>query len=179
MRTTTYPRLTSRSRRLLVALLLLGTVACSSGGGDGSSGDGGEAPVTVDEGASNPGDGGFVAASDQAEIDELIASMWASLSAPPCWDSSFIAGSVGSVSQFQFHDDYQYRYVGFSDTYFGYMSLWQIGRYQGYPAAVVTTWTEDTEMIVVVNETTIAHVIWHLDGTPILTYLGANNGPCL
>jgi hypothetical protein len=125
----------------------------------------------------NPGPG-WVAVNDAAAQDALIQEMWRVLTAPSCWDAS-VAGPVASVTQFQFYGQFEYRHYGFSIS-FGAIQAFGVGRYQGYPTAIVSTWTGDVEAVVILSDSTIAHVYPHIDGvTLIVTLYGTSNGPCL
>jgi hypothetical protein len=158
----------------------LSLTAC--GGGSGSGGNGGGFEVFN---PSAPGSD-FVRATTTSEQDALLLEWWNVLIAPICWDSSFvgdptIGGTPASVSQYQFHSNYQYRHVGFS-TFFGAIFFHDIGRYQGYTTAIVETWTGDVEAIAVIDGNTIVHVLKNPSGVPFyVAYgtVGAGGGACL
>ena len=57
---------------------------------------------------------GFIPVADPDEKNALIQEMWQTLTAPECWDSSFVGdptagGTPTAVAQFSFFDPYQYR----------------------------------------------------------------------
>lgn len=162
---------------LLLALpLALSLAACSGkdsggGGGGGSSLDFGDAP--------GPGDGnGFEAEADDAARAALLDQMWGTLTGPNCWDASYNGSHVGNVSQFQFYGSYEYRHFGFNIN-FGGITLYDLGTYQGYPTAVLSTWSGEVEMLVLTSSSEFVHVFWHLDGSPVPTVYRATAGACL
>jgi hypothetical protein len=121
------------------------TAGCGPGGGGGGGGGGRQIDLSGFD-PRNPGPG-YVAVDDTAAQDALIQEMWRVLTAPSCWDAS-VAGPVANVTQFQFHGQFEYRHYGFS-IYFGAIQAYGVGRYQGYPTAIVSTWTGDVEAIVI------------------------------
>jgi hypothetical protein len=126
----------------------------------------------------------FQAEPDMDKKQALAGEILAALSVPACWDASFLgpatpSGSVGSVSQFSFNGQGGYRYVGF-ETHAGGMSLVEVGRYKGKPAMLVSTWSGNTEGIILVDKGHFEHVMSTPSGDG---YYGVtfwtSNGPCL
>lgn len=137
----------------------------SCGGGD--SGGGGGAALDP----RNPG-AGYSVESDPANQAALVQSMFQSLSTPPCWSGAFITnpgvgGSAGSVAQFEFFGQGQYRFVGTS-TFSGTIGLASIGTFQGLRAAIVSTWTGVDEGIVIIDGSTFNHSFPNVGNTAIV-----------
>jgi hypothetical protein len=68
------------------------------------------------------------------------------------------------VAQFSFFDPFQYRYVSSTDVFFGSISLFNIGHYYGYPAAIVSSWTGEQEGIVILEASEFVHVLTNPEG---------------
>jgi hypothetical protein len=164
-----------RIRYSLAWIFALGFLACNPAGSDAGQNGAVFSP-------SDPADT-FQPSPDAAERDAIAMEMWAALTAPACWDASFVgpatpAGTPASVSQFTFSGQYQYRYYGF-DTYFGSIQLIDVGHYKGRKAALLVTWTGETEGLILVNPDRIEHVSTNPAGAAYgLTYW-RSNGPCL
>src|SRR6185436_19387420 len=109
--------------------------------------------------------------TDSAAVNRIVNQVWAALSAPQCWDASFIGPATpdgtyaGSVSQYSFSGQGQYRYVGFSDTYFGTVGLSDVGTYKGRPAVLMSTWSGDAEGFILVDNSRLEHVMATPDGS--------------
>jgi len=168
------------NKAVLFACVLSLTACGGEGGGGGGTARGFE--------VFNPSAPGpeFVRATTNSEQEALLLEWWNALIAPICWDSSFvgdptIGGTPASVSQYQFHSNYQFRHVGFS-IYFGDIFFHDIGHYQGYTTAIVETWTGDIEAIAVIDGATFVHVLKNPSGVPFyVAYgsVGAGGGACL
>ena len=159
---------TLRTLAWLIGLLLASASCGGGGGGGGGSEDGGDGTGLnpVSPGAQ------YVSQTDPAQQNALIQSMWQTLTDPPCWSGAFITdpgigGSVGSVAQFQFSGQDEYRFVGTS-TFFGSIYLVDVGEYQGRPAALISTWTGTDEGIVVLDGSTFDHAFPNLDNTALV-----------
>ena len=145
-------------------------------------GCGGDAAEDILFDPQQPGE--FRALTDQSEQQTLIDDMWQILSAPGCWDASFVgdptaAGSPAGVAQLSFNGNYQYRYAGSFDTYFGTILLFDVGYYEGYPAAIVETWTGGVEGLVIVNDESFAHVLVSPGGSPYTMTYRPSGSVCL
>ena len=148
--------------------LVVASASCGGGGGGGGGEDGvgGTALNPVSPGAQ------YVSQTDPAQQSALIQSMWQTLTAPPCWSGAFltnpgVGGSVGSVAQFEFFGQDQYRFVGTS-TFFGSIFLVDVGEYQGLPAALLSTWTGTDESLVILDGSTFDHSFPNVDNTAIV-----------
>lgn len=121
---------------------------------------------------------------DRAAITARMERMWPILISPECWDASVVTdpghgGSAGIVNQFQFFADGRYRHVGFS-TDSGSVQFYATGSYEGKDILALTTWTDDVEYILIVNETTIVHYSPTPDGKGLSSLVfGVNRGTCL
>jgi hypothetical protein len=125
----------------------------------------------------------FQSIADAGRRQQMVESVWQTLVAPPCWDASFVgpatpSGSAASVSQFSFSGQYQYRYYGF-DTYFGSIRLLDVGTYKNYPAVLMSTWTGDTEGLIMVDRNHFEHVLTNPSGAWYSVTFWTSNGPCL
>jgi hypothetical protein len=125
----------------------------------------------------------FVSETDAEKREKLMQQMWSALIAPACWDASFIGpatpgGSVGSVSQFTFSGEYRYRYVGY-ETHVGGVTLIDIGRYRGKPAALLATWSGETEGLILVDNKHFEHVLTAPSGGSYAVTFWTSGGPCL
>lgn len=125
----------------------------------------------------------FQSQTDAAEREKTINRIWAALSSPRCWDASFVgpatpSGSAGSVSQFTFSGQYQYRYVGF-ETWTGTIGLQDVGTYKGKPSVIFSTWTGGSEGLILVDDARIEHVMSNPDGALYSVTFWTSNGPCL
>lgn len=127
---------------------------------------------------------GFVPVTDPDEKEALTQEMWQTLAVPECWDASFVGdptagGTPAAVAQFSFLDPFQYRYVSSTDVFFGGISLFDIGYYYGYPAAIVSTWTGETEGMVILEASEFVHVLTNPEGALFTVTYRATEGPCL
>lgn len=159
-------------------VLLLSLISC-----DGNSGNFSAAANQVY--AFNPAqpETAFTAIADPSAATGTQNRMWEILTAPLCWDASFvgdptIAGSPASVSQFQFFNPGNYRHVGFS-IFSGQIVLHAIGYHNGYDTVIVETWTGDIEALVIVNNMTLVHILKNPSGVPFTTTYGAVQQGCL
>ena len=167
--------------RILGPLALAIALAGLSGCGGSSSGSDGPTPPEINGQIDQSGD--FVPVTDPAEQQKLIDEIWASLIRPQCWDSSYIGeptygGTPGNVSQLSFFGQAQYRYVGF-EIWTGSVRLLDVGHYKGFQTAIISTWTDDVEAVIIISDSHIVHVTKPLDGTLIPVEFGASEGPCL
>jgi hypothetical protein len=110
--------------------------------------------------------------------------MWQTLTVSECWDASFVgdptaAGTPAALAQFSFFDPFQYRYVSSTDVFFGGISLFNIGHYYGYPAAIVSTWTGEREGIVILEASEFVHVLTNPESSLFTVTYRATDGPCL
>ncbi len=85
----------------------------------------------------------FVPTSDVGEQQRLGGDIWRVLTAQACWEST---GSY--LQQYAFFGADGFRYSGF-DTHAGSVSVQAIGRFNGQPAALWSTW--DTEFMALVD----------------------------
>lgn len=114
----------------------------------------------------------FSAEQDPQAANATVADIWAALTAVPCWD-----GQSGSVQQFEFHGQYQFRYNAF-ETWGGTISLHQVGSYDGHPAVLLSTWSSGVEYLVLVDSSTVAHG-WQHDSGQLVTTIYHPTDRCL
>jgi hypothetical protein len=171
---------TARARGTLGSFLLLSLplllLAC--GATDAESGSAGGKVFDPQLPAST-----FQSAPDPAERDRIVREMWTVLTRPQCWDASFIgpatpSGSAASVSQFTFSGQAQYRYYGFS-VYAGSIGLQDVGHYKGKPAVLMSTWSGDSEGLILVDNNRFEHVLANPSGAYYSVTFWTSNGPCL
>ena len=62
---------------------------------------------------------------------------------------------------------------------FSGISLFDIGYYYGYPAALVSTWTGEQEGMVILEASEFVHVLTNPDGALFTGTYRATDGPCL
>ena len=127
---------------------------------------------------------GFTPVTDPDGKEALIQEMWQTLTVPECWDASFVGdptagGTPAAVAQISFFNPFQYRYVSSTDVFFGGISLFDIGYYYGYPAAIVSTWTGEQEGIVILEASEFVHVLTNPEGALFTVTYRATDGPCL
>lgn len=165
-------------RAILYFILVSILIACSDGNDPAATAGSGVA-------AFNPAQPGadFTPIADQTAATNTINRMWQQLTSPVCWDASFVgnptaAGTPAGVSQYQFYGQNQYRHVGFS-TQAGNLFLHAVGYHNGYDTAIVETWTGDIEALVLVNDTTLVHVLKNPSGVPFTSWYGAAMQGCL
>jgi hypothetical protein len=127
---------------------------------------------------------GFSPVTDPVAKEALIQEMWQTLTVPNCWDASFVGdpavgGTPAAVAQLSFFDPFQYRYVSSTDVFLGVLSLFNIGYYYGYPTAIVSTWTGETEGIVILDASQFVHVLTNPEGAVFTVTYTATDEPCL
>ena len=127
---------------------------------------------------------GFRPVTDPVAKEALIQEVWQTLTAPTCWDASFVGdpavgGTPAAVAQLSFFAPFQYRYVSSTDVFLGVMSLFDIGYYYGYPTAIVSTWTGETEGIVILDASQFVHVLTNPEGARFTVTYTATDDPCL
>ena len=178
---------------LLIPLIL---AACSPTGADGGAGgNGANNGGGVNNGGANNGGAPakvfdpsaplttFQSTADPGERERIVQEMWPALTAPSCWDASFVgpatpSGTAAAVMQYTFSGQFQYRYYGF-DIYSGTIRLVDLGRYKGYPAALISTWSGDTEGLILVDKSRFEHVLTNPSGVLYSLTYWTSNGPCL
>jgi hypothetical protein len=69
--------------------------------------------------------------------------------------------------------------VSSTDVFLGSVSLFHIGYYRDYPTAIVTTWTGETEGIVILNASQFVHVLTNPAGALFTVTYTATDDPCL
>jgi hypothetical protein len=90
-----------------------------------------------------------------------------------------IFGVLCKKAQLSFFDPFQYRYVSSTDVFFGGISLFDIGYYYGYPAAIVSTWTGEQEGIVILEASEFVHVLTNPEGALFTVTYRMTDAPCL
>jgi hypothetical protein len=88
-------------------------------------------------------------------------------------------GVLCKKAQLSFFDPFQYRYVSSTDVFFGGISLFDIGYYYGYPAAIVSTWTGEQEGIVILEASEFVHVLTNPEGALFTVTYRMTDAPCL
>ena len=163
----------ARVRIACFAVLAVIVFGCGS-----SNGDVGFDPRNAEE---------FEPATDPDDQRSLIDEMLRALITPPgeCWDASVIVGGMqptGIVSQWQFDADefgnVFFRFVGF-DTTSGTVFLQNIGRYNGWPTALVETWTGGPEALILLSPDELVHVSVNPGGGLSTVRYGMGRGTCL
>lgn len=161
----------------ILACAVLALAGCT--GGDNGSGQGRTNLPVLNP--TNP-DNAFVKVETQAKRQQLLDEMWTALTAPPCWDASFvgdptIGGTPASVDQFSFYGNYEYRHVGFSTT-FGPLYLYDIGKYYDYTTAILDIGGY-VDAFSIIDGNTIAYFTQNPSGVPFVIYYGAADQGCL
>ena len=159
-------------------VIALGLIGCNSTESEASASSTSGAVFNPDLPSS-----AFQSETDAAKRQTLMTEMWTALSAPTCWDASFVgpstpSGYAASVSQFTFSGSGDYRYVGF-ETHVGSLSLVDLGHYQGKPAALISSWSGETEGIILDSKEHFEHVLTNPSGALYAVSFWTSRGPCL
>ncbi len=121
----------------------------------------------------------FQEATDPDEQRMLFEGAWRTMTESSCWDGAYSIRvgdtPIGSVAQYSFYQPFNYRYVsggasGASDIWSGRMGFYAVGTYHGLPAIVLTTWMDQSELIVFLTNGVMAHVWWTDSGYPVALY---------
>jgi hypothetical protein len=125
--------------------------------------------------------------ADTAAADQLGRDIWAVLheSNNLCWQAR-----TNALQQYQFYEDPSFaagplmRYNGF-DVIAGAMAVHSVGWYylpdraEPYMAALVNTWQDGWELIVIEDNDTMVHTWWTGGGSPFATYYDGSGQNCL
>ena len=72
----------------------------------------------------------------------------------------------------------EYRYLGF-ETHVGSLSLIDVGHYRGKPAALISSWSGETEGIILDSKEHLEHVLTNPPGVLYAVNFWTSHGPCL